>query len=129
MEKIELNSTPPVLLVTIVTKDKTEDVCAIGHEYFCYEPYDYENQREEFFHDGWGLVIHNRLESTDYLLSRRFNCWTYGIKCLHPLLLKKVSLFGELPEELHDWGEPSPWDEKLSEDRHDWEKAIAWARS
>lgn len=78
-----------------------------------YEPYSYGGQKEAFIHNGWGIVIHKPLSnfnggnrfSREYFMNK-FK-WEesvrqgYGIKCLHPLLLDKVTSLDELPAELN----------------------------
>ena len=81
-----------------------------------YGVYDYqEDQPETHITNAWGLVIHNPLpmpnvDNLDYFdFFERMNvkrAWEntkeqgYGIKCLHPKLLEKVTSLDELPAEL-----------------------------
>jgi hypothetical protein len=82
----------------------------------CYEPYSYQGMKEDFVTDDWGLVIHKPMPlpkprsflDPDYLnqsfVERMNKERGYGIKCLHPKLLEKVSSFDELPEEVAKFG-------------------------
>jgi hypothetical protein len=78
----------------------------------CYEPYSYQGSYETHITDDWGLVIHKPIENQkpgsffdpDYArksyIARQNLEQGYGIKCLHPKLLEKITSLAELPEEL-----------------------------
>lgn len=107
IQTIPLKTTPPILLVTVINKKKNGKKTTTTEQTTCYEPYDFKDQREEYFNDDWGLVIHKPIEGKHLPFSDP-NYWDletvkrqgYGIKCLHPLLLVKVTSLEELPEEL-----------------------------
>jgi hypothetical protein len=107
IQTIPLKATAPVLLVTVISKKKDDKKTTTTENTTCYEPYDFQDQQEEYFTDDWGFVIHKPIEGKYLPFSNR-NYWDlemakkqgYGIKCFHPLLLVKVTSLEELPEDL-----------------------------
>ncbi len=109
VEKIPLREPCSVLLMSVINETKkgkkTESIKT------CYEPYSLEGEDEQYFNDDWGFVIHKPIQGKslslfdpDYYSKK----WTmeqaekqgYGIMCLHPLLLIKITSLEELPEDL-----------------------------
>jgi hypothetical protein len=82
----------------------------------CYEPYDYDGENETLLTDDWGIVIHKPMiqENLDspfdpnYIYRVYMNQKSkedgYGIKCLHPKLLEKITSLEDLTEELLNEG-------------------------
>ena len=118
---LHLKSTPNVLLISTIKKTVKGKKTTTLKETLCFEPYDFQNQPENHFHDAWGFVIHKPLEEQplsisdpDYFLKKRdledVKERGYGIMCLHPLLLIKVTSVEMLPKELrsHTAGK-APW--------------------
>lgn len=116
MHTFRLREPCSVLLVSMVTTTTVtqgdEETVSTSTTTTCYEPYSYQGSYETHITDGWGLVIHKPIENqkpvsffdTDYarrsFLARRNLEQGYGIKCLHPRLLEKITSLEELPEEL-----------------------------
>ncbi|HEY5259064.1 MAG TPA: hypothetical protein VIJ46_00325 [Rhabdochlamydiaceae bacterium] len=113
---MELREACPVLLIGVVTTEVTMDadgeIESTSTSTTCYEPYGYQGQEETHFSDDWGIVIHKPLPmpqirggfdssyfSKLYFAKRNLE-QGYGIKCVHPILLGKVTSLEELPEEL-----------------------------
>lgn len=107
LQTIPLKTTAPVLLVTVISKKKDSKKTKTIESTTCYEPYDFQDQQEEYFTDDWGFVIHKPIEGK-YSPFSNPNYWDiemaqkegYGIKCFHPLLLTKITSLEELPEDL-----------------------------
>jgi len=116
MQTFRLREDCSVLLVSVVTtktvkKGDSESV-STSIMTTCYEPYSYQGSYERHITDDWGLVIHQPIENQkpgsffdpDYayksFIARRNLEQGYGIKCLHPRLLEKITSLEELPEEL-----------------------------
>lgn len=80
----------------------------------CYEPYDYDGVNESDpveepnLTDKWGLVIHKPIVGRQFAANDFYGRYRaeqnikqgYGIKCLHPKYLAKVTSLTELPKEL-----------------------------
>ncbi len=108
--EITLREDCPVLLCTVVSQTKkleeTDEVTYTSKITTCYEPYDYGwFSAEKNLTNEWGLVFHEPYTySKNHGLSgiyktKRDADQGYGIKCLHPELLKKTTV-KELPEEI-----------------------------
>jgi hypothetical protein len=113
---MQLREACPVLLVGVVTTKVTADAKgerrSTSTTKTVYEPYGYQGQEETNFSDDWGFVIHKPLPmpqfrgafdssySSKLFFARRNLEQGYGIKCVHPLLLEKITSLDELPEEL-----------------------------
>lgn len=124
-----LRKSCPVVLVSLVTTEVVQecdnekcesDECDCeksDHELVhtrttCYGSYNYRGRIEPDITDEWGIVIHKPILNQkpaffldpDYFLKSYLAKQNleqgYGIKCLHPALLEKVSSLEELPEEL-----------------------------
>ena len=97
-----------VLLVDVVTIEKTftntttnTTNTTTNTATTCYGPYGYQGSNETLLTDEWGLIIHKPIENQTKSFFDRYNIkQDYGIKCLHPKLLEKVTSLEELPEEL-----------------------------
>ena len=109
--EIRLRAPCKVLLVSVVTETKKGNETITSKMATCYEPYIFQNHKEEYFNDSWGFVIHKpvgeqrlSLLDSDYMAKKMAfeseKRQGYGIKCLHPLLLLEVTSLEELPEEL-----------------------------
>ncbi len=107
-QTIPLKTNSSVLLVTVISEKQDSDNTVIRTESkTCYEPYDFQGYREKYFTDDWGFVIHKPIEgqhlspsNPNYWSLRRAKNQGYGIKCLHPVLLTKITSLEELPEDL-----------------------------
>lgn len=107
MQKIPLKNAPRVLLFTVISSKKKGKKTKTTEVTTCYEPYDYDDH-QECFNDDWGFVIHKPLDGfvlpfTDFLQQMKYENEQkqgYGIKCLHPLLMIKVTSLKEFPEDL-----------------------------
>lgn len=111
---IQLNVSCPVLIVGVTTikKNSTHSTPSITTVLMCYEPYGYQGQNETLFTDDWGIVIHKPMigenlgspfdpnYSYRLYLSEKSKEYGYGIRCLHPKLLKKVTSSEDITEEL-----------------------------
>ena len=117
-QAIHLKAKPSVLLISLIDKTKKGNKTTTMTFVRCYEPYVFEDQQGEFFTDDWGFVIHKPITGLKISISDP-DYWSkqwaldsaaqqgYGIKCLHPLLMDKVTSLEELPEDLklHTLGE------------------------
>lgn len=106
----------PVLLVSVVmtkvVKKDDGECTSTSRSTTCYEPYSYQGKFETDITDDWGIVIYKPITNQKpipfydpYYAHRTFQARQnlqqgYGIKCLHPGLLEKVTSLEELPEEL-----------------------------
>ncbi len=109
---IQLNVSCPVLLVGVTTIKKNSKLSTESTVVTCYEPYDYQGQSETLLTDDWGIVIHKPIirenlgspfdpnYSYRLFMSQRNKEDGYGIRCLHPKLLEKVTSLEDLTEEL-----------------------------
>lgn len=107
LREIPLQTTPPVLLVTVFEKKKGRNKTEETFETSYFEPYDFQDQQAECFNDDWGFVIHHPIKGETlpffdphYSYLERAKKRGYGIKCLHPQLLIKVTSLEKLPEDL-----------------------------
>jgi hypothetical protein len=116
MHTFRLREPCSVLLVSMVTTKTTikghSETVSTSTATTCYEPYSYQGSYETHITDDWGLVIHKPIENQkpgsffdpDYAhksyIARRNLEQGYGIKCLHPRLVEKITSLEELPEEL-----------------------------
>jgi len=105
-EIILLQSTPTVLLVTIITKKKNGRRTKTIEETTCHETFPFQDRFEDEFNDDWGLVIHKPIREdcfpffNDRWILRRELEQGFGIRCLHPLLLGTITSMEELSEEV-----------------------------
>jgi len=102
-----------VILVSVVTTTKQRNglkkSTTTSKTTTCYEPYNCDVTKDANgakIDNNWGLVIHNPLPAkanddwmTRYHKGKQTECG-YGIKCLHPKDLEKVTSLDELPQEL-----------------------------
>lgn len=105
-----------VLLVSVVAtkviKQGGNETVSTRTSTTCYEPYSYQGSDETLITDDWGIVVHKPIANQkpmsafdpDYAyksyIALRNSEQGYGIKCLHPNLVKKITSLEELPEEL-----------------------------
>ena len=116
MHTFRLRESCSVLLVSMVTNKTTKEghseTVSTSTATTCYEPYSYQGSYETHITDDWGLVIHKPIENQkpgsffdlDYAhksyIARQNLERGYGIKCLHPRLVEKMTSLEVLPEEL-----------------------------
>ena len=116
LHTFRLRESCTVLLVSVVTtktiKKGDIEMVSTRAATTCYEPYDDEDNHQTHITDHWGIVIHKPIENQkpvsffdrDYayknFIAQRNLAQGYGIKCLHPNLLKKITSLEELPAEL-----------------------------
>jgi hypothetical protein len=104
VEKIQLRAPARVLMIGITTKTKKGSETITTTSTTCYEPY----QGEEYFNDEWGIVIHkptpakfkSSFDPYSFFIQQTNEKQGYGILCLSPLLLAKITSLEELPEDL-----------------------------
>lgn len=105
------------LLISVVSfQERVIDNKVVGTQStttMAYAPYNYQGLKSTHITNEWGVVVHNPTPMPDFgdwrstqYYSKKFR-WDqsvkdgYGIKCLHPNALEKVTSLDELPKELH----------------------------